>query len=396
MAKLLYIIDDINYLSGAREVTLCQIKYLSAIHDISILTLRKPSEEEIEKTGLLFLDEIIWKKNKLLTCSLKTVLKSKKVSLYKKCERILYTLLAQIGCEDIYIKKNIINHKLKEKIETYDIVIVMSEASKLRKFVSTLKHPKKIQWIHTDYVLWSQYNNWTKKITKKDYKLYKKYDFIILLSEQLKKKFCKKYPQLSKKTIKIPNLINGEEILKKAQEEIKIKVNSKKLNLITIGRLEPEKSPLRILKMANYLKKQNVVFCWYLVGEGSQKEYLSREIKKEKLEQELILLGEQKNPYPLMKQCDWLILLSDYEGTPVTIDEAKVLGVSVLAKDVGGISEQLDKEQYGKLLNGIQNEDMILNEIVKKENIGKSKLKFLYDKYNEEILHDLDLLLKNI
>ena len=52
-----------------------------------------------------------------------------------------------------------------------------------------------------------------------------------------------------------------------------------------------------------------------------------------------------------MKQCDAFVLLSDYEGTPVTIDEAKVLGVPVLARDVGGVREQLEGK-YGRIIRG--------------------------------------------
>ena len=41
-----------------------------------------------------------------------------------------------------------------------------------------------------------------------------------------------------------------------------------------------------------------------------------------------------------MKNCDKLVLLSKYEGTPVTIDEAMVLGIGVVAPKIGGIEEQ--------------------------------------------------------
>mgnify|MGYP002508080331 CR=1 FL=1 len=55
-------------------------------------------------------------------------------------------------------------------------------------------------------------------------------------------------------------------------------------------------------------------------------------------------------PYPLMKRCDWFVLLSQYEGTPVTIDEAMILGVPVIATDVGGITEQMGRYKKGVVL----------------------------------------------
>ena len=49
-----------------------------------------------------------------------------------------------------------------------------------------------------------------------------------------------------------------------------------------------------------------------------------------------------KNPYSIMSHCDTLVLFSKYEGTPVTIDEAMVLGVGIVAPRIGGIAEQVN------------------------------------------------------
>jgi hypothetical protein len=43
--KLLYVIDDINYESGASKVTNYQMKLLSKYFDITVFCLRKPNEE---------------------------------------------------------------------------------------------------------------------------------------------------------------------------------------------------------------------------------------------------------------------------------------------------------------------------------------------------------------
>ena len=44
MKKLLYIIDDINYNSGAKAVTLLQMKQLQQEYDIYLLSLARPKE----------------------------------------------------------------------------------------------------------------------------------------------------------------------------------------------------------------------------------------------------------------------------------------------------------------------------------------------------------------
>ena len=71
------------------------------------------------------------------------------------------------------------------------------------------------------------------------------------------------------------------------------------------------------------------------------------------------LTGRLENPYPLMAGCNYLVLPSKYEGTPVTVDEAMVLGLPVIAADVGGIREQLgrgemegEKDIFGEVVRG--------------------------------------------
>ena len=67
-------------------------------------------------------------------------------------------------------------------------------------------------------------------------------------------------------------------------------------------------------------------------------------------------VGYQENPYIYMNQCDCLVLLSSYEGTPVTIYEALVLGKGIIARNVGGVAEQLNNGEYGILLDNTLNE----------------------------------------
>ena len=65
-------------------------------------------------------------------------------------------------------------------------------------------------------------------------------------------------------------------------------------------------------------------------------------------------LGYIENPYPIMARCDVLVLLSKYEGTPVTIDEAMALGLGVIAPCVGGILEQTEYYENTYLVDAEQ------------------------------------------
>jgi len=344
LKKILYVFDDINYPSGAQKVTLFQMETLKEIYDISVFSLVKPNSE-ISSLPFTFIGKQVWNRFELMGCSCASVIKSKQYSLGQKLFRLVYAIGIRLGFGEKQFDTQIHNLIGKE-LETFDTVIVVSEASKLRSMVSKLHHPRKIQWIHTDYELWSEFSEWTRVVTKKDGELYKNFDYVVALSEHSKKGLLKKLPELKSKIMVIPNLIDGKRILNMAQESGRIIPDKTKMNLITVGRLEKEKAFDRVLNICGRLKEQEKDFCWYIVGGGSLKEHLEKRIEKENLHENVKLIGELSNPYSLMKQCDCLVLVSDYEGTPVTIDEAGVLGLSVVAKNVGGIKEQVERSNW--------------------------------------------------
>ena len=55
----------------------------------------------------------------------------------------------------------------------------------------------------------------------------------------------------------------------------------------------------------------------------------------------MILLGHQENPYKYMKASDLFVLQSYYEGRPMVVDEAMILGTPVLVSDYGSAHEQI-------------------------------------------------------
>lgn len=343
MKKILYVFDDINYSSGAQKVTFFQMDMLKAQYDISVFSMTRPRIELKEKK-FKFIGQKVWKQNEFLVMRCAEVLKANNISTYKKCLRIFYALLVRLGYGEEYIEKSIYK-QIGRQLEAFDTIIVVSEASKLRTLIARIKHPTKIQWIHTDYALWSEFSDWTKAVTRKDKEIYQKFDWIVTLSEHSRDGLLGKIPELKEKTIVIPNLIDSTTIIKKSQEECLVKLDNTKKNLITVGRLEKEKAYDRILNICSRLIKENKDFCWYIVGEGSLLEHLEKRVIKERMQDYVKLVGKMDNPYPLMKKCNCFVLLSAYEGTPVTIDEAMVLGISVIARDVGGIREQVYRLQ---------------------------------------------------
>lgn len=350
MKSILYVFDDINYTSGAQKVMLYQIKTLMNQYIISVFSLTKPYDDIVNYLGNVdFLDQKVWDNNNCINLSLKVVLKDRSIRKRVKVQRIIYSFMNYFNLNDILIK-HLISKDVIKKFLDFDTIVVVSEGSKLRRFVSTLKGPRKIQWIHTDYLAWSNYSNWTKNITRHDEKTYHSYDKVVALTQVNKNGLLKKIPTLKDKVEVINNLIQIDEIMVKSMEPCSFKMESEFTNMITIGRLNSEKGYDRIVNLCKKCRNNNFMFKWYIIGDGPMRNYLDQKIKEEKLEDMLILLGAVKNPYPILKQADYFLLFSEYEGLPVTIYEALLLNIPVIATDVGGIREQLEYGKYGLVI----------------------------------------------
>jgi len=68
-----------------------------------------------------------------------------------------------------------------------------------------------------------------------------------------------------------------------------------------------------------------------VVGDGPLKEKLEKQIQEENVESSFKLLGARENPYPLVKEADFFCLLSNFEGYPMVVEEAKILNKFILA-----------------------------------------------------------------
>lgn len=364
--KIVYLFDNINYLSGARNAALAQMEYLREHAEVSLFSVEPCLDGDLRRQYRT-LDLGDCKGLRCLAMPCGEVLKDTEYSWKWKMLRAAYALLARVGLEQV-LPRMLLKRVLPPLMNGYDAVCVVSEASRLRGAVSRLEGLKKIQWIHTDYAAWREQSAWTQHITKHDGGIYSRFDRVVCLTEGLRRKFVGIYPQLEGKTTAIPNFIPYDRIRARGEEASDIIVEPGLMNLITVGRMEAEKRYDLVLQAARELKERGVRFHWYLVGDGPMLEEMRALSRSLEVDREVTFTGRLDNPCPLMKRCSALVLLSDYEGTPVTIDEAKVLGVPVLARDVGGIREQLEGG-YGRIVQKSVEELMAMTKYAK-ERVG--------------------------
>lgn len=347
--RILYVLDDPHYPSGARQATAVQIRTLQPYCDISIFSpvVPSPAVQQFFGDVEFVSSDALWP-TQCLNQTLPGVLLGGGYTLVQRSLKLRQAFAILTG-ELSHFYTRLYHPYLAEEWEHYDFVICVSEASKFRELISSLRHPQKIQWIHTDYARWHNNNNWTRGVSRRDETLYARYDHVVTLSESCRQDMLTLYPSLEKKILAIRNLVDVDAIRQKGLAPSTWQMRPGCVNLISVGRLEPEKNIPWILDIALHLKRQGCAFHWYIVGGGRLWEKLLRQVYRQALEDCVTLTGPLDNPLPLVRQADVFVLVSQYEGTPATLDEAQVLGVPALVTAVGGVPEQM-KAGHGLLM----------------------------------------------
>lgn len=175
-------------------------------------------------------------------------------------------------------------------------------------------------------------NDWAKSLIKKNIfsLVYKLADQTIVNSLQVKKKFIKHYKV---NPIHIYNPINKKKVLemslKKPKNVFKIR---KSLKIISVGRLSKEKDHITLLEGLNLIKNKIHIEA-IILGSGIQKSKLIQKIKENKLTKNIKLISFKTNPYPYIRQSDFLILTSIHEGLPNVLIEAIILKKFIISSD---------------------------------------------------------------
>lgn len=94
-------------------------------------------------------------------------------------------------------------------------------------------------------------------------------------------------------------------------------------------------------------KEKNIKFV--LIGDGRLRNELENYTKKMGIEKWLVFTGERKDILNLLKSMDIFVMTSLYEGISNAIMEAMLMGLPVIATDVGGNSELVIEGTTGHL-----------------------------------------------
>lgn len=313
--------------------------------------------------------------------------KMSKIVMLKKLKSF-YRILKTRLLSSSFISNKIIKDK-------YDLEIAFLQGWSTSFVANRRNKAKKIAWVHTDLEKREKFN------LKKEKKEYSFFNKIIAVSKDSAKSIENLYPEYKNKIKIIFNPVDAK-LIRTMSKEYNVEYPENRINLISVGRLKHVKGYDILLKAHKELIEQGIKYNLYILGEGSEKESLTKYIDKHELEDTVTLLGFKKNPYPYILNADGFVLSSRYEGYSLALAEAIVLGKPIVSTRCTGPKELLNNGEYGimvesnnthALRDGIK--ELILSEdkrnYYKEASLTRSKIFKMKD-----IIEEIEILLDNI
>lgn len=218
--------------------------------------------------------------------------------------------------------------------EEYDLAVSYLEGGAAYFVADHVKAAKKAAFIHVDY----EKAGYTRALDKD---CYLAFDKIFTVSDEVREAFLKAYPELPDKTEVFHNILNKEEIVRRAEEGEGFTDGFTGMRLLSVGRLTAQKAFEVSVDAMKRLKDAGKNVRWYVLGEGDQRKKLQEQIDVLGLTEDFILYGAVNNPYPFMKQADIYVHASRFEGKSIAIQEAQILGKPMVVSDCSGNREQV-------------------------------------------------------
>lgn len=257
--------------------------------------------------------------------------------------------------------------------DDYDIEVAYLETAPTKIIAqSTNKKAKKLAWVHCDLSLKEGIYETKNKVKKQ----YEKFDKIVCVSQDTRKGFHKLFGN-DFETVVLHNVIDEDEIFKKADQIIDKNRNLSQIQLLAVGRLTKQKNFSYLIETCRMLRDDGYNFHLDILGEGPERENLEKQIEKLKLTDVIKLQGFIENPYAWMKLSDIIICSSKYEGISTVVQEALILGKPVVTTPCTGMEELLGKSEFG-IICGNDYNDLYksVSDIIK----NKEKYKFYKEK----------------
>lgn len=159
------------------------------------------------------------------------------------------------------------------------------------------------------------------------------------------------------------NIIPQEEIIKKSKlsfqfdkdtisnleyKDVCSILESKNKIFVNVGRFSPEKGQKRLIDAFETFYTHHPDSYLMIIGGRQYKnlyDKLNVYIEKLHCQSHVILIMSMKNPFPLIKKCNYFVLSSFYEGLGLSLIEASILHLPIMSTDIAGPRRFLQQNQ---------------------------------------------------
>lgn len=354
---------------------------VSLLSIILLLTLNTPKKKNllfasknldlggIEKASINLLNRIDYSK-----FNVTLVLEEKKGTFLPKLNKNVKVEEVKVSDNKNVILRKLINayRKLVFKVlnyHTYDFSCCYTTYSYSCNKIAKIASRNNSIYVHSDYKhLYKDINEYRQFF---DSRKVNEYKYIIFVSNEAKDGFIEEYKELEEKCLVFNNFVDTEEIIELSNGVPDKEKDKDKTLFVFVGRLDD--SSKKVKRAINLVKNIKDVELW-IIGDGPDREMYEKYTKELKVEKKVSFLGKKINPYPYMKQADYIILTSDYEGFPVTYLEAITLDKKIITT-IPTSDEYINIKDYAYIIS--KDENKMVEEV--KEILAKKKSKSKID-----------------
>ena len=230
----------------------------------------------------------------------------------------------------------------------YDLIVDYGGQQLLYYMVNKLSATKKVSFFHSDYSKWPFYYN-------ADKKYYPLVDHIFTISQTCVDSLKHFFPNCSDKVSIMENISSPTIIRQQSLEsigEFKKQVDQMKANgntiLCTIGHICRGKGFDFAIEASDILKRNGINFKWLFIGKVLEEDLLKLIADKE-LDDSILLVGIQSNPYPYIGFSDIVVHPSRFEGKSIALDEAKILCKPIVVTNFSTVGDQFENGKNGTI-----------------------------------------------
>lgn len=241
------------------------------------------------------------------------------------------------------VKRCIAVKKIKKKIKP-DIVMSFGTAANFSNVISKGKDKvvvgiRSYDWL-TNYFATFNIDKW----------IYNNADRVVSVSKVIAHKAEDLFKLNKFKSKVLYNPYDTEYINKKSVEKItEIELLESDNIIVSVGRLVNQKGFNHLIKAFSLVVKKYPNTKLLIIGHGEKENELKTLSNKLGIDEKVLFLGGQDNPYKFMKRADLYVLSSLTEGFPNAMVEAMSIGVPILAVDCkSGPREILSKCDINK------------------------------------------------